>query len=164
MANAMRLLGIRPTCAILFLLFAGWSTTLAAETIITADEAYDLSIKNELTVIDIRSPREWLESGIPNGARAITMHNPAGIQAFLAAVRAAVANDTAHPIAVICAVGGRSRWAQAFLTENGFSQVSDISEGMLGRGQERPGWLNRGLPIDACRTADDGNDVVCPVR
>lgn len=164
MANAMRWLGIRPSCAILFLLFTGWSTAAAAETILTADEAYDLSIKNELTVIDIRSPREWLESGVPSGARAITMHNPGGKQAFLAAVRAAVSNDTSRPIAVICAAGGRSRWARGFLTDNGFSQVSDISEGMLGRGTAGPGWLKRGLPIDVCRTAIGGNHVVCPVR
>jgi rhodanese-related sulfurtransferase len=164
MANGMRLLGIRRSCAILFLLVLGCSTVQAAEKIISADEAYELSVKNELTVIDIRSPREWLETGVPKGARAITMHNPAGIQAFLAAVRAAVANDMSRPIALICAVGGRSRWARGFLTENGFSRVSDISEGMFGRGKDKPGWLKRGLPVNACSVTDSGGQVACAPR
>ena len=164
MANGMRPLGIWPSCAILILLVVAWNGAQAAEKIVRADEAYELSIKNLLTVIDIRSPQEWLESGVPKDARTITMHNPAGKRAFLAAVRAAVNGNTARPIALICAVGGRSRWAQRFLTENGFSRVSDISEGVFGRGKGKPGWLKRGLPMDACHRANDGNQVACGVR
>ena len=35
---------------------------------------------------------------------------------------------------------------QKYLTANGFSQVTNISEGMMGRGPN-PGWLARDLPI-----------------
>jgi len=164
MANGMRSLGIWPTCAVLILLVVAWSGARAAEKIVRADEAYELSTKNLLTVIDIRSPQEWLESGVPKGALTITMHTPLGKRAFLAAVRDAVRGDTARPIALICAVGGRSRWAQRFLTESGFSRVSDISEGVFGRGKGKPGWLKRGLPMDACRRANDGNVVACEAR
>lgn len=146
------------------LLVVVWDGAEAAEKIVRADEAYELSIKNRLTVIDIRSPREWLESGVPKGARTITMHNPTGKRAFLETVRAAVAGDTARPIALICAVGGRSCWAQRFLTKNGFSRVSDISEGVFGRGKDKPGWLKRGLPVDSCHRTNDGNKVACGAR
>jgi rhodanese-related sulfurtransferase len=47
------------------------------------------------------------------------MHNPQGKKAFLEAICDVVAGDTAHPIALICAVGGRPRGAQRFLAENG---------------------------------------------
>jgi hypothetical protein len=38
---------------------------------------------------------------------------------------------------------------QRLLSASGFSQVHDISEGMLG-GEYGPGWLARSLPTEPC--------------
>lgn len=123
---------------------------LAGEVRITADTAYDRVRDGQLTLIDIRSPEEWRQSGLPAGALPITMHDPGGKDAFAKAVLRAVKGDKTAPIAVICAVGRRSRWAQTFLTKEGFNRVHDVSEGMFGRGKHLPGWLRRGLPTERC--------------
>lgn len=125
--------------------------TAAADAVrITADSAYDGVRGGQLTLIDIRSPEEWRDSGLPAGALAITMHDPGGKEAFAKAVLRAVKGDKTKPIAVICAVGRRSRWAQNFLTKQGHVQVRDVSEGMFGRGKHLPGWIRRGLPVERC--------------
>lgn len=164
MANSTYSLGIWVLTAAFAIIALSFGPAAAAERIISATEAYDLSVKNQLMVIDIRSPKEWVESGVPQGARTITMHNPQGNKAFLEAIRDAVGGDTAYPIALICAVGGRSRWAQRFLAENGFSNVLDISEGMFGRGTGKPGWLERNLPVQPCPTADHTTATSCRSR
>ncbi|MEM9683742.1 MAG: rhodanese-like domain-containing protein, partial [Pseudomonadota bacterium] len=124
-------------CIPLGLLFAALTLfdggALASEKIISAPTAQKRLSAGELILIDIRSPKEWSETGVPMGARAITMHNPKGKRAFLEAIKTAVNGNQSQEIALICAVGGRSRWAQGFLTKHGFTNVTDVSEGMLGR-------------------------------
>jgi rhodanese-related sulfurtransferase len=124
----------------------------AADKRISAIEAYNGVVNGSLTLIDIRSPQEWEKSGIPKGSIPVTMHNPAGKSAFRKAVLAAVKGDRMRPIALICAVGGRSHWAQGYLKKHGFTQVVDVSEGMFGRGKTMPGWLKRDLPVEPCKT------------
>lgn len=112
-----------------------------------ADDAFRRAQSGKITLIDIRSPAEWRQTGVPQGALPITMHDPAGIDAFYRAVLAATGNDKAKPVALICAAGNRSRWAQKFLADKGFTHIENVGEGMFGNGAQ-PGWLRRGLPID----------------
>ena len=132
--------------------FGGQFAAQAADKRISALEAYNGVVNGSLTLIDIRSPQEWEKSGIPKGSIPITMHNPAGKSAFKKAVLAAVKGNKMRPIALICAVGGRSHWAQGYLKKQGFSQVADVSEGMFGRGKTMPGWLKRNLPVEPCKS------------
>ncbi len=112
-----------------------------------ADDAYRRAQSGEITLIDTRSPAEWRQTGLPGGALPVTMHNPDGVDAFLRAVLAATGNDKHKPIALICAAGNRSRWAQKFLAEKGFTNIENVGEGLYGNGVH-PGWLRRGLPLD----------------
>ncbi len=121
-----------------------------AEPRIGADEAYRRTTAGELTLIDIRTPQEWRKSGIPRGSVPISMHQSGGKEAFKKAILAAAKGNMERPIALICAVGGRSQWAQRYLSKAGFTNVQDVTEGMFGRGKQQPGWLNRGLPVDPC--------------
>ena len=125
-------------------------TVSANEGRVTADSAYAHAHAGKLTLIDIRSPEEWRRSGVPAGALMISMHAPGGEAAFAKSILRAVGGDKSKPIAVICAVGVRSRWAQRFLARQGHTSVQDVSEGMFGRGKHLPGWIRRGLPIEAC--------------
>lgn len=113
---------------------------------ISATDAYKASQEGAVTLIDIRRPSEWSDTGIPQGAQAITMHDENGPASFLENIRKAVNGDQTAPIALICARGVRTRWAQRFLTANGFTNVLNVSEGMFGRGS-KPGWLRRDLPV-----------------
>ena len=136
-----------------FLLFAllwVWPVTTHAE-VLTPDEARSMAARGELTIIDIRLPAEWERTGLPAGAMAISLQDqtlqPRGD--FVADVLAALANDPTRPVALICASGHRSAFAQQWLLQSGFSQVHDISEGMVG-GEHGPGWLARSLPTEPC--------------
>lgn len=109
--------------------------TLGAET------AFQRTTTGELLLIDIRQPEEWAETGSAEGAQRFDLRS----KDFLDRLSALVDGDRSRPIALICASGGRSaRTAQA-LTDAGFTNVLDVSEGMLGS-SAGPGWLARGLP------------------
>jgi rhodanese-related sulfurtransferase len=119
----------------------------AGSRLLHADEAHRRVQTGEITLIDIRSPAEWRQTGVPQGALAITMHDPNGIEAFYRAILAATGNDKHKPIALICATGNRSRWAQEYLANRGFTNIENVGEGLYGNGIH-PGWLRRGLPLD----------------
>jgi rhodanese-related sulfurtransferase len=135
---------------LLFLSLWIFPVTTHAE-VLTPDEARTMAGRGELTIIDIRLPVEWERTGLPEGAVAISLQDQT-LQpraAFVADVLEALANDPTRPIALICASGHRSAFAQQVLLQSGFSRVHDISEGMVG-GEYGPGWLARALPTEPC--------------
>ncbi|MBT3401074.1 MAG: rhodanese-like domain-containing protein [Rhodospirillaceae bacterium] len=113
------------------------------------EAAQRASAGGEIVLVDVRSPREWRETGLPEHARPITIHDPAGIEGFGEKVLAAVDGDRERPIALICARGYRSARARDYLASIGFTRLLDVREGMLGR-DGAPGWLERGLPLRSC--------------
>jgi rhodanese-related sulfurtransferase len=117
--------------------------------VITADAAAERAAAGEILVIDVRSPREWRQTGVAKGSRRVTIHDPGGLPGFVEAVKVALGGDLKRPIAVICATGNRSTLAQRLLAKAGFTRVLNIKEGMLG-GANGPGWLPRGLPVESC--------------
>lgn len=120
----------------------------AEDGVIGSELAFEQMQAGGLTVIDIRRHEEWLETGIPQGGHAITMHDPDGQEAFLANVLSALDGDRTAPVGLICASGVRSTWASGYLARNGFTNVYNIREGMLGRGRQ-PGWIAHGLPVES---------------
>jgi len=124
------------------------SIVLAAEKNDTraAAEAERDNQDGKIVLIEIRRPSEWERTGIPEGAKPNTMHDQNGTASLRENIRTAVNGDQSPPIALICARGVRTRWAQRFLTANGFTNVLNVSEGMFGRGND-PGWLKRDLPV-----------------
>lgn len=141
--------GFATVLAILFSLLWFAPAALAAGGLIAADEAHERAQAGEITIVDVRSPAEWRETGIATGARLATIHNRKGPMGFLEEMIALVEGDKSKPVAMICARGARSAAATAFLRGQGFTNVFDIGEGMLGR-DERPGWIARDLPVEAC--------------
>jgi rhodanese-related sulfurtransferase len=136
-----------------FLLFLWlWVLPMSAHAeVLTPDEARAMAERGEVTIIDVRMPVEWERTGLPQGALAISLQDQtqqprAG---FVTDVLAALANDPTQPIALICARGHRSAYAQQLLLQSGFTAVHDISEGMVG-GEYGPGGLARSLPTEPC--------------
>lgn len=103
----------------------------------------------QLMLIDIRTPPEWRATGIPTGARRSDWWQDGGRQQFLRDIVAFADGDRARPIALICARGGRSSRASRYLREQGFTEVYDVSEGMLGN-RVGPGWLAQDLAVTPC--------------
>ena len=122
---------------------------LGGHFVMTADEASVRAEAGELVLIDVRSPQEWRQTGVPKGARRVTIHDPRGLKGFVDAMAAAVGGDLKKPVALICALGNRSTLAQKVLNEAGFTRVFNIREGFIG-GPYGPGWVRRGLPVEAC--------------
>lgn len=119
--------------------------------LIAADRAMRLAAADELVLVDVRSPEEWRQTGVPAGARLVTIHQPDGLIGFIDEVNETLGADHSRPIALICARGNRSTLATSALAEAGYTQVYNIREGMLGS-PDGPGWLARGLPTEPCGT------------
>jgi rhodanese-related sulfurtransferase len=140
---------LRRILSSLFMLIA---MSAAAEPItIGPEQALERAQKGEITIVDIRLPFEWAETGMPDPATGISLQDETlkPRQGFLDDIVALVDGDRDRPIALICARGNRSAFAKTFLAANGFTQLYDISEGMVG-GQNGPGWLKRNLPTSPC--------------
>lgn len=114
---------------------------------LTAPEAQRRVVTGEVTLIDIRTPEEWRQTGVPRDAKLVNMVHPGGADGFVSEILDQVGGDTAAPIALICRTGNRTTQVQRLLVSRGFSQVYNVTEGMVGS-SAGPGWLKRGLPIE----------------
>jgi rhodanese-related sulfurtransferase len=106
-------------------------------------DAHAKALAGELVLVDVRTPNEWLETGIPSSAHSITMHQDPN--KFLAEVMDKLGGDKSKPLAIICRTGARTTMLQGQLLQIGFSNVLNVTEGMLG-GFAGPGWRKAGLP------------------
>jgi rhodanese-related sulfurtransferase len=136
--------------AVLILILSAWP---AAAEVLSPQEARARAAAGDLTIVDVRLPVEWAETGLPEGALAVSLQNPATLEVrsgFVGDMLRVLHRRHHQSIALICARGNRSALAAAMLEEAGFTSVHDISEGMIG-GQHGPGWLKRALPTAPCQ-------------
>ncbi len=75
-------------------------------------------------------------------AHGVSISNPDFVQKILATV----GGDKDKPVAVICKSGSRSSRAATELTAAGFTHVTNVGDGMMGREGVGPGWLAAKLP------------------
>jgi rhodanese-related sulfurtransferase len=115
---------------------------------LAADEAARRMANGAVTLLDVRSAAEWRATGIPAGAKPVTIHDPGGIDGFVAAAAKAVGGDRSAPVAVICRTGRRSTAAADALLRAGFTKVYNVREGMGGNPIDGAGWLARGLKTE----------------
>ena len=83
-------------------------------------------------VIDIRTPREWRETGIIEGSLLLTFFDAQGrydIRAWLSELAAIATPD--EPFALICHSGSRSALVSRFLdAQLGYRHVYDVPGGI----------------------------------
>ena len=115
----------------------------SAGEIMSAAEAHAKAMKGEITLVDVRTPDEWKQTGVPASAHTITMHQ-AGPQ-FVKELDQVLGGDRTKPLAIICRTGARTTMLQGQLMQIGFTNVLNVAEGMLG-GFAGPGWRKTGLP------------------
>ena len=132
-------------------LFALLTTAAQAAPDLAAPDAANAASAGKLTLIDIRTPPEWKETGVAKGAKRVNMLHPQGATGFVEQLLGEVKGDRNAPIALICRTGNRTTQVQRYLQSVGFTQVYNVKEGMAGSGAG-PGWLKRGLPVDTCKT------------
>ena len=136
----------RGLCAVALLAAAGFAR---AAPDIDAPQAAAAVGAGKVTLIDIRTPAEWKETGVAKGARRVNMLHPQGAKGFVDQLLGEVKGDRNAPIALICRTGNRTSQVQRYLQSVGFTQVYNISEGMAGSAAG-PGWIKRGLPVEPC--------------
>ena len=124
-------------------------TIARAEPDLSAPEAADAVQAGKITLIDIRTPPEWKQTGVAKGAKLVNMLHPQGASGFVNQLLSEVQGNKNAPIALICRTGNRTTQIQRFLQGQGFTQVYNVKEGMAGSGAG-PGWLKRGLPVETC--------------
>jgi len=142
-------LTVAATAALILLSISACSTESGPT--LTAPEAFEKHQAGQLTLIDIRRPDEWRQTGVADGALRINMVHPQGVTGFVGQVAAEVGGDRNAPIGLVCRTGNRTTHMQKALQEAGFTQIYNIKEGMVGSGAG-PGWIARGLPVEACKT------------
>lgn len=90
-------------------------------------------------LIDVRSPSEWRQTGIPVTAHTVSMDDPQ----FLARVAEITGGNSAQRIAVISQLGIRSSQARETLRAAGYTNVTSITGGVIGP----EGWIDSDLPV-----------------
>ena len=116
---------------------------------LSAPEALAAKQAGKMHLIDIRTPTEWRETGTVPGAGRVDFYR--GPEVLTRYILDQVKGDKNAPIGLICRTGNRTTHAQKYLQSIGFTQVYNVKEGMKGS-VAGPGWLKRGLPVDACAT------------
>ncbi|MDP2169604.1 MAG: rhodanese-like domain-containing protein [Rhodocyclaceae bacterium] len=116
----------------------------------TPNEALEAARTGKITLIDIRTPPEWQQTGVAQGATLINMIHPQGAAGFLKEVLAKTGGNMNAPIALICRTGNRTSQVQRFLKMQGLTQVYNVPEGMAGS-MAGPGWVARKLPVESCK-------------
>jgi len=89
-------------------------------------------IDNKTPIVDIRTPGEWIETGLVKGAIPIMFFNEKGqfnIQGFLDELNKKV--DTTKPFALICRTGSRTRMVAEFLSTKLNYKVINLQGGIL---------------------------------
>ena len=118
---------------------------MAAETTLSAKEAYKKAKTGEIILVDVRTPGEWAQTGVGEGAIGIDMQ---GGQEFINSLMQLRQLYPEKPIALICRTGNRSSAVFDYLKSQGASGFMDVTEGMAG-GPNGRGWIPRGLPTYA---------------
>lgn len=89
---------------------------------VDAKQFKDLLVKEEGTVLDVRTPEEWAEGTIPNAVK-MNYHD----DNFAAQIESL---DKEKPVFVYCKKGGRSSSAADILEEKGFKKVYNLDGGI----------------------------------
>ncbi|MDJ0629694.1 MAG: rhodanese-like domain-containing protein [Rhodobacter sp.] len=105
-------------------------------------QTYRALLDDSVRLLDIRSRDEWRDTGVARGAWLVSMHERRFAERLFAARD--LAGD--RPVALICAVGGRTGSVMQALRQAGYTGFVDVSEGMLGSPVGR-GWIAEGLPV-----------------
>ncbi len=128
--------------AIFASLAAPTTSAVAGHSTLSATDAYAAAASGNIILLDIRTPQEWRDTGIGQGALGLDMTSRDFLKMLVAIRRA----NPKTPIALICATGGRSAQVNQFLDKNNFGNMIDVPEGMLGAATG-PGWLKTNLPV-----------------
>lgn len=77
-------------------------------------------------LVDIRTPPEWHQTGVIEGARLLTFQDP---QSFVAAIRDDIADG--RDVVLVCRSGSRTQAAGMYLAQMLDNKVISVAGGMI---------------------------------
>lgn len=107
---------------------------------LSAREARDGLANGKIVLIDIRTPSEWADTGVPRGAIRLDAEG-AGFELRLAGIRL---DNPGKRVALIDRTGGLATSVQQKLGQRGWRDLLTVRGGMLGPG----GWMAEKLPVE----------------
>ncbi|SEB13629.1 Rhodanese-related sulfurtransferase [Thiothrix caldifontis] len=115
------------------------ATTQGGYTNVSNTELKDLLAK-KVTLIDIRLPEEWQETGIVAGSKPLTLFEANGqvSKQFAQTIQQIAPPD--QPVALICRTGNRTQAGAEMLAAAGYKQVYNVTKGIKG-------WIGDGNPV-----------------
>lgn len=122
---------------------------------LTPQQAWDLLAHDDAALlVDVRTPEEWGESGIPDLTelnRDVVLDTVATTSGpnpdFLAGLVAeGLAPGDERTVVFICKSGGRSVMAAKAATQAGLGPAYSVLEGFVGGSSPDVGWAGSGLP------------------
>lgn len=129
--------------AVLLALLLSAASSFAAEKI-TPRQAYEAIGNGSLVLVDIRTPEEWTQTGIPEPATPIDMT----ADDFVPKLRELLAANAGKTVGFICRTGNRSNYLTGVLEKAGLTDIVDVTGGVAGNGKVT-GWIAEGLPMKA---------------
>ena len=112
-------------------------------------EAHDSYKDDKIIIVDVRTKKEWKETGIIPNSILLNMHNDSYEENknFVNDLTAYLSKNPNENIAFICASGSRSEIVVNYFTEKGYNNLSHIPDGIVGKNND--GWLFLGFPLKA---------------
>lgn len=89
-------------------------------------------LNSKIPIVDIRTPSEWVETGIVKNSIPIMFFNERGgydVRSFLEELNKKV--DTTKPFALICRTGSRTKLLSEFLSKQMGYDVIDLQGGIM---------------------------------
>lgn len=94
-----------------------------------------------VTIVDIRRPEEWRQTGVIDGSVQLTSFDGSGRLKADFMPRFSAAVDKNEPVVLICRTGNRTRALSAYLSsELGFTQIYNVRNGITS-------WIREGKPV-----------------
>ena len=106
-----------------------------------ATEVHERVEAGTILLVDVRTPREWAQTGIAQGASGIVLQDPE----FLTKLETLTGGAKDTPVAFICRSGARSGKATQMAMQAGYTHVYNVPHGTMTPG----GWISSGLPVQA---------------
>ena len=106
-------------------------------------QAFEAQQAGALVLVDIRTPAEWAQTGVPKGAARIDVYAPD----FLPKIEAVRQANPGKDIGLICRTSSRSARAAQALAQRGWTNVVDVVGGVAGSARGG-GWIAEGLPVE----------------
>lgn len=107
---------------------------------ISVKEAFDIQKSQRALIIDVRTPAECGQTGIPKGGKMLPLQDANFEDRLLGFVK----QKTDKPVIFICRSGARAKTAAGKAARAGLENIYVVRGGVPGPG----GWVSSGLPTE----------------